>query len=221
MRLPATQSLFYTLLLAEALPPSVHDQTFNLARVDALMRMGALDPALALLEQIGPDVSPAVFARYFDASLLAGTEDTACAKITSKPSLAPDYATRVFCAARAGDWDTAVLLLGTARALDAITEARADMLERFLDPDLFEGEPDLPTPAKDDPLSFRVFEAIGTPISGTNWRGWPMCWQVSSGWPKPGPLRTTAFWASTPTGNPQHPADCGTGCARCNGSKPR
>ncbi len=169
VRLPATQSLFYTLLLAEALPPSVHDQTFNLARVDALMRMGALDPALALLEQIGPDASPAVFARYFDASLLAGTEDTACAKITSRPSLAPDYATRVFCAARAGDWDTAVLLLGTARALDAITEAQADMLERFLDPDLFEGQPDLPIPAKDDPLSFRVFEAIGTPISTALW----------------------------------------------------
>lgn len=169
IRLPATQSLFYTLLLAEALPPSVQDQAFNLARVDALLRMGALDPALALLEQIGPESSRAVFAHYFDASLLAGTEDTACAKITTKPSLSPDYATRVFCAARAGDWETAVLLLGTARALDAITASRADMLERFLDPDLFEGEPDLPTPAKADPLAFRVYEAIGTPISTTLW----------------------------------------------------
>lgn len=165
VRLPATQSLFYTLLLAEALPPAVHDDDFNLARVDALLGLGALDPALALIEQIGPETSAAVFARHFDASLLAGTEDAACARIMTKPSLAPSYAARVFCTARAGDWDTAVLLLGTARALGSMTDAEAGMLERFLDPDFFEGEPALPTPAKTDPLAFRIHEAIGTPIS--------------------------------------------------------
>lgn len=169
IRLPAAQSLFYTLLLAEALPPSVHDETFNLARVDALLQMGALDPALALLEQIGPESSAAVFARYFDASLLAGTEDAACAKVMTKPSLAPGYAARVFCTARAGDWDTAVLLLGTARALDSMNAAQADMLERFLDPDLFEDEADLPTPSKPDPLAFRVYESIGTPVATALW----------------------------------------------------
>ncbi len=169
IRLPATQSLFYTLLLAEALPPAVHDATFNLARVDALLGLGALDPALALLEQIGPETSATVFARYFDASLLAGTEDAACAKIMAKPSLAPSYAARVFCTARAGDWDTAVLLLGTARALGAMTDAEAAMLERFLDPDLFEGEPDLPTPAEADPLAFRIYESVGTPIATALW----------------------------------------------------
>jgi hypothetical protein len=169
VRLPATQALFYTLLLAEALPPAVHDADFNLARVDALLRLGALDPALAMLEQIGPESSAAVFARYFDASLLAGTEDDACAKVMAKPSLAPGYAARVFCAARAGDWDTAVLLLGTARALENLSDAEADMLERFLDPDLFEGEPDLPTPAEPNPLAFRVYESIGTPVSTALW----------------------------------------------------
>ncbi|WP_240310694.1 hypothetical protein [Pseudosulfitobacter sp. DSM 107133] len=169
IRLPAAQSLFYTLLLAEALPPSVHDEAFNLARVDALLQLGALDPALALLEQIGPESSAAVFARFFDASLLAGTEDAACARVMAKPSLAPGYAARVFCTARAGDWDTAVLLLGTARVLGSMSEAQADMLERFLDPDLFEGEADLPTPAQPDPLAFRVYESIGTPIATTLW----------------------------------------------------
>ena len=36
--------------------------------------------------------------------------------------------------------------------------------DRFLNPDLFEGMPPLPVPRKMDPLTFRMFEAIGEPL---------------------------------------------------------
>ncbi len=169
LHLPAAQALFYTLLLAEADPPANAGEVHSLARIDALMRMGALEPALALTDQAGADSSPAAFAAYLDASLLLGTEANACGVLNAQPALARDYAPRIFCAARQGDWDTAVLMLGTGRALGAIPQARADMLERFLDPDLFEDASPLPVPDSDDPLAFRIYESIGMPISTAIW----------------------------------------------------
>ncbi|WP_415403118.1 hypothetical protein [Tateyamaria sp. SN3-11] len=164
LRLPALQSLYFTLLLAEALPPQSGADAFDLARVQALYAQGALEPALALLDQAGPDRTRAHFAQYMDMALLAGTEATACAIQGAQPNLSPGKAFEVFCAARAGDWDTAVLQLGTGRALGLIDDATVAALERFLDPDLFEGEANLTPPKSVDPLVFRLFQAIGTPI---------------------------------------------------------
>ena len=39
-----------------------------------------------------------------------------------------------------------------------------DLIARFLDPEMFEGDPDLPIPSHPSPLVFRMFEAIGEPI---------------------------------------------------------
>ena len=169
LRLPALQSLYYTLLLAETLPPATDSDAFDLARVDALFDLGALDPAKALLEQAGPDTSPAHFARFMDMSLLARSEANACAILQARPKLSPGKAHEVFCAARAGDWDTAVLQLGTGRVLGLIDALTTQALERFLDPDLFEEEPPLPSPRMRNPLMFRLFEAIGTPIPTRSW----------------------------------------------------
>ncbi|MEX0370571.1 MAG: hypothetical protein AB3N09_08065 [Tateyamaria sp.] len=182
--LPALQSLIVTLLLAEANPPKGATSAFDLARVDALTRFGALDPALALLEQSGVDQSPAHFKRFMDLSLISGTEGGACAILSDTPAPSPGRAHDVFCAARAGDWDDAVLILGTARALGLLDPHRVDALERFLDPDLFEGEAPLTVPATPDPLAFRLFEAIGTPIPT---RGWPVIYANAD-------LATTAGW---------------------------
>lgn len=165
LTLPAAQALFHSLLLTEADPPRSAADAFDLARVDALARRGALDPALALLEEAGPTATAAHLARYFDLTLIAGVEDRACAALRAAPRLGPGEAQRVFCAARYGDWETAALILGTADALDLIAPGTADALARFLDPDLFEGEPPLPLPQIPDPLLFRVFEAIGQPIA--------------------------------------------------------
>ncbi|MEL6451347.1 MAG: hypothetical protein AAFQ19_08805 [Pseudomonadota bacterium] len=164
LRLPALQSLFYTLLLAEALPPSTGADVFDLARVRALLDLGALDPAQALLDQAGVDTTPAHFALSMDVALLVGNTASACAIAQAQPRLSPGTAHDVYCAARAGNWDTASLLLGTGRVLELVTEAETAALERFLDPDLFEDDPARASPDTPDPLLFRLYEAIGTPI---------------------------------------------------------
>lgn len=167
--LPALQSLLYTLLLAELDPPNqpgLDDSTIFLARVDKLLDMGALDQANALLERADP-TDPEIFRRWFDVSLLIGQEDQLCQIMTDTPSLSPTYQARIFCLARAGDWEGAALILGTGRALGLVPEEDAVLFERFLDPDLYQGEPPLTPPAHPTPLTFRMFEAIGEPIPTT------------------------------------------------------
>ncbi|HBZ44366.1 MAG TPA: hypothetical protein DEO85_10000 [Maritimibacter sp.] len=184
--LPAAQALLIKLLLAEADPPEPDgtsgDAVF-LARVDKLLEMGALDQAHALLERAGP-ASVDVTRRWFDTALLIGQEDDVCRAMEEKPDLSPTYPTRIFCMARAGDWDGAVILLGTARPLDVINEEEDALLARFLDPDLFEGEPPLDPPRPITPLTFRLFEAIGQAIPT---RGLPLAFaqadlRSNNGW---------------------------------------
>ncbi len=164
-RLPAMQSLLFTLLLAEADAPadSTAKAPFLQARIDALMGLGAVEPAQALLERAGAD-SPALFRRWFDATLLTGDEDKACAALRAQPHLHPDYAARIFCTARGGDWTAAALTLDTARALGFVDDLEDAMLARFLDPELFEGEPLPLPPVRPSPLLFRVYEAVGEPL---------------------------------------------------------
>lgn len=158
---PAMQSLLFTLLLSESRPSGDGQDTILLARLDRLISLGAVDPAQALAEQAGPSATPDRFQRWFDATLLNGEEDRACAALTAAPYLAPDYRARIFCAARRGDWPTAALMLETAHALDLIEAEQLALLDRFLNPDIFEGAPPLPAPNDPDPLTFRLFEAIG------------------------------------------------------------
>lgn len=162
-RHPALADAFARLVLVEAAPPRGAGDALLLARVDALLLRGALEPARALLERAGPDTAD-LFRRWFDILLLEGTEDRACATLAARPELSPNYETRVFCLARGGRWHTAALTLETATALGRVTPEMRDLLARFLDPDLFEGEPlpDLPDPVT--PLRFRLLEAVGEPV---------------------------------------------------------
>lgn len=164
LHLPAARALFYTLLLAEATAPqgqAREGDLLALARVKALFDAGALDPALSLIEQAGVATSPDHFALWMQVSLLLGTEDRACDLLGQKPFLTSDYSVRIFCAARAGKWDTAALTLGSAQALQLLPPDRLALLDRFLNPDLFEGEPNLPASRNMDAIGFRMFEAIG------------------------------------------------------------
>ncbi|WP_435229088.1 hypothetical protein ACMAZE_10760 [Pseudopelagicola sp. nBUS_20] len=183
--LPAMQALLYTLLLAEANSPldAGTANEFLLARVDKLIEMGALEQAAALLERAGPN-TPNLFLRWFDVSLLMGREDQACENLTTAPHLAPSYGARIFCTARSGDWRAAALTLDTAKALSLISEEMDALLLRFLDPDLFEGEPLLVAVREPSPLKFRLYEAIG---EGQTTTALPRCFAHSD-------LRETAGW---------------------------
>ncbi len=163
--LPALQSLLTTLMLAEADPPGDAGGrgVLLLARLDKLLSAGALEQAAALLDAAG-STEPELFRRRFDVALLTGTEDSACAMMRETPQIAPTFPARVFCLARSGDWNAAALTLRTAQALGFVTEEEDALLSRFLDPDLYEGEPPLQKPAKPTPLVWRMFEAIGEPL---------------------------------------------------------
>ncbi len=136
-----------------------------LARIDWFLKLGALEQAEALLVRAGPKDDPRLFSRWFDVSLLTGAEEAPCRHMLQTPDLAPTYPARIFCLARAGDWDAAALTLNTGRALGLITAQEDALLARFLDPELFEGAPFLPIPERITPLNFRMHEAIGEPLS--------------------------------------------------------
>lgn len=164
--LPAIQDLVVTLMLAEADPPlgAGPDGAMFLARIDELLDLGALEAAQSMVELADLE-KPEIFRRWFDISLLTGTEDAACGMIRDHPALASTYPARIFCMARNGDWQAAALTLSTARALGDVTEEEDALLSRFLDPDLFEGEPALPPPSRPSPLVFRMREAIGEALT--------------------------------------------------------
>ncbi len=163
--LPAIREFVKVLMLAEADPPlgAGAEGALFLARVDKLVELGAVEQAKSLIELATPDTAP-VFQRWFDVSLLMGTEDAACRVMNDTPALAPNYIARVFCQARAGEWALAVLSLNTHRVLGDISPAENDILSRFLDPELFEGEPPLTAPRDVTPLLFRLHEAFGEPL---------------------------------------------------------
>lgn len=160
---PAMQTLLYTLLLSETRPPAdpAEAEALLLARIDRLMKLGATDPAQALVQLAGPTDSAERFRRWFDATLLTGDEDRSCAALTAAPHLAPDYGATIFCTARRGDWQTAALTLETAHALALLPPEQLALLDRFLSPDVFDGAPPMPPPTNPDPLTFRLFETIG------------------------------------------------------------
>lgn len=156
---PALQSLFYTLLLAEADPPEdAKAANFMRARVTKLLHLGALDPASALLERSDP-AHIDLFDLYFDTSLLAGDSEAPCKALRAQPTLSRDLERRVFCDAQAQAWDSAALTLSTADAIGAIAPVDVTLLERFLDPELFSDVPAIPD--RPTVLQFRLFQAIG------------------------------------------------------------
>lgn len=165
--LPALQGLLLTLLLAETDPPADTgpEGRLLLARIDKLLALGALEQAEALAEAAGPQTSAELFRRAFDIALLTGHEDRACERLKSAPDLAPTLPTRVFCLARAGDWNAAALTLRTAQALGHVSGVEDVLLSRFLDAELAEGEPAPEPPKPVTPLIWRIYDAIGEPLS--------------------------------------------------------
>lgn len=163
--LPAIRKLLYTILLSELEPPAdaaQAPQTLLLARLDKLLELGALEPAQSLIERAGPD-EPEIFRRWFDVSLLTDHADRACAALRATPDLAPTMPARIFCLARNGDWNAAVVTLETGETLGFLEPRESDLIARFLDPELFENPSDIAPPDRLTPLEFEMREAIGAP----------------------------------------------------------
>ncbi|WP_237072583.1 hypothetical protein [Pseudaestuariivita rosea] len=164
-RLPALQDLMQMVLLAEVNPPigSGPEPQLLLARVDALLDIGAIEPAQALLERAGVE-NPDLFRRWFDLALLTGTEDIACETLRDQPGLTPSFPTRIFCLARNGDWSAAALTLETGIALEQINPSEAELLIQFLEPEAVDDVLSLAPQSRITPLEFRIREAIGEPL---------------------------------------------------------
>lgn len=164
---PAIQQLTFSLLLAEADAPSDSRGKFEFlaARVDKLIDYGAIDPALALVERAAPLPAPVV-PLLFDLSLLTDALDPACDQVLQIGSAYKDDAARIYCFARKGDWLTAVLVLETAEALGQLSPRIAALLHLFLETD---NEniiaSNMPPNLNTSPLEFRLYEAIGEPLS--------------------------------------------------------
>jgi hypothetical protein len=163
--LPALRQLFLTILLAELDPPADGGGAGQLlqVRIDKLLTLGALEQAAALIEAAGSE-TPEMIRRAFDVALLTGAEDRACEAMTRSPDLAPTVPARIFCQARGGSVDTAMLTLQASEALGQLTPDQAHLLGRFLDPEIFEGEPVPAAPDPVTPLDWKIYEAIGEPL---------------------------------------------------------
>ncbi|MEP3688682.1 MAG: hypothetical protein ABJN05_16495 [Sulfitobacter dubius] len=189
LHLPAAQALLYTVLLAEAQAPqgeARNGDLLALARGEKLMELGALDPALSLIEQAGVTTSTAHFDLWMQLSLLTGTEHRVCERLMKAPHLTRDYGTRIFCNARAGNWENAALTFGSAQALGLLPEEQLELFDRFLNPDFYEGAEPLRVPRQMDPMTFRLFETIGEPLPS---RILPRAYAVAD-------LRDIAGWKS-------------------------
>ena len=167
--LPAVQALYYTLLLAEAEAPADAGMSarFLSARLVALRRFGAVEPALALVERAG-GATPDLFDQWLDLALLNGSEAPACAALSAKPHLSDSLAARIYCTARQGDWGTAALTYHGATATGGLAEPDATLLALFLDPSMIEEVAPPEPPTHVTPLQFRLFEAIGASLPTRN-----------------------------------------------------
>lgn len=161
---PAARALFRRLLLAEADPPagSGPGSEALLARLDRLLDLGGLDEAEALILAAGPE-TPELFRRWFDVGLLTQKAEAQCLALRENPALSPTLPARVFCLARGGDWNAAEITLTLGQGVGAITPEQQALLARFLDPVLFEEEPEPPIPQPLTALDFTLREAVGLP----------------------------------------------------------
>ncbi|PCJ75563.1 MAG: hypothetical protein COA53_06615 [Rhodobacteraceae bacterium] len=161
---PEARSLFRRLLLAQANPaPDDHQTGLVLqARVSRLLNIGALDAAEALLG-LTPVTNPAIFQQKFDVAILTNRTREVCDALKASPAISDDLSARVFCLARGGDWNAAAITLSLGAGIGAIDPAREEMLIRFLDPELFEGEPDPIPPNPMGIMDFVLREAVLLP----------------------------------------------------------
>ena len=175
---PAIQSLLFKLLLAEGHAPYDSDDSYEflLARIKTLVNFGAVEPALALLERAAP-LPAQLVPSLFDLSMLSEASLPACHQVLQLGSAYENDAERIFCVARKGDWMTAHLMLEATSALDILDKRQEHLLHRFLGAyEYAETIEVIPPPLNLSPLDFRLYEAIGEPLSTS---GLPLAFAVN------------------------------------------
>jgi hypothetical protein len=162
----AVSALMTRIMLAELSPPVSEASKADLliARLNYLSSAGQLEAVEALLSKAGPN-DPYLFPIWFNTALISKRTSAACLAMAKRQSLAPNLESRVFCLARGGDWDAAALTLRMGGALGSIDEYHQSLLERFLDPELYEGDLDPGPPAKMTPLIYALRDALALPIA--------------------------------------------------------
>lgn len=162
--IPEAKKLFRRILLAQTNPPfDVSDKgKILITRIDKLIEMGALDAAEAMASQV-QRTSPELFDRAFTIAALTDRTLDVCDALKEIPSLSTDLTTRIYCLARSGDWNAAAITLSLGAGIGAIPPQREEMLMRYLDPELFEGQPDPSPPTPLNPMDFVLREAVLLP----------------------------------------------------------
>ncbi len=166
---PATRALYHQILLASTTSPNAATGSRNLllARIDGLLEIGALDDAEALLTLAGVSDQES-YRRMVDIGLLTGRADPVCSKFAQSPNIAPTLPIRVFCLARAADWNAAALTLSLGIEIGAIPADQGELLTMFLDPHLFEEDTELPLPANLSAFDFVIRESLALPRPAEN-----------------------------------------------------
>ena len=129
--LPAANDLLLRALLAETLG----DEVVLGVRVRALIDLGAVYAAYSLLGQSQIDNFES-FALFAEAALLSDNIEQMCRQLNLARHLSNNEALQVYCLAREGSWDTAVLNFFTLRTIGAFSPTMSDLLEADLDPEL-------------------------------------------------------------------------------------
>ncbi|WP_316013058.1 hypothetical protein [Roseobacter sp. HKCCA0434] len=159
---PSARILFERLMLAEAQAPEEGSGDLLAARIDALLRLGSLDAAEAMLQTAPTDLpDPDVARLALDVAALTNRSGPACARIRDNPELAPSLAHRIWCDARHGRWMVAMLTLEAGGALEQFEPNRFDHLLWFLDSEMFEPTTELPFPEPMTTLDFALRESTG------------------------------------------------------------
>lgn len=161
---PEAKNVFRRILLAQTnpAPDDIQNGMVLQARINRLFEIGALDAAEALVA-LDTSVNPELFTLMFDIAILTQRTTKTCDILKAAPALSNDLSTRVYCLARGGDWNAAAITLSLGASIGAIDPAREEMLIRFLDPELFEGEPDPVAPTPLTAMDFTLREAVFLP----------------------------------------------------------
>ena len=158
--LPATDDFLLRALLAE----SKGNEAVLGVRVNTLLNRGAVHAAYNLLGQSQVE-NLENFDLFAETSLLTDNVERMCNQLNAARHFSNDEALQVYCLARAGSWDTAVLNYFTLNALGAFTLTTSALLDADLNPELA-NDLVLPEvdPAKMTALEFKLRASVGQPV---------------------------------------------------------